>query len=135
MILLFVTWGTTYSPLWLYKILCIEKIYKMSHFKKMKTSNEAILKLQEEATEIICANKIPHDFRKHLVEISEKLLSISKENPNSFEITEEFQGLIYCLCKLAVCPPGTIDYETYYLIFRTIIALSIYFFSISKSHF
>ena len=74
----------------MYKILCIEKIYKMSHFKKMKTSNEAILKLQEEATEIICANKIPHDFRKHLVEISEKLLSISKENPNSFGITEEF---------------------------------------------
>ena len=101
----------------------------------MENSNDEIFKLLSSASEIFGAGKIPDDFIPLLKQISEGLLSTNSNESNSIKITENFQGLVYCLCKLIVVSRDQIDNETFYLIFKTIISLTLHFFSSSKNEF
>ena len=99
------------------------------------SSNDEIFRLLSSASEIFGAGKITEDFVPLLRKISEELLSTNSNDPNSIEISENFQGLVYCLCKLIVVSREQIDSDTFYLIFKTIISLTLHFFSLSKTQF
>ena len=101
----------------------------------MEDFNDPIFSLLSSAAEIFGTGKIPENFVPLVKQISVRLLSSQTSDPNCIKITENFQGLIYCLCKLCVVSRNQINNETYILIFQTIIALILHFFSLSKTQF
>ncbi|EAY04020.1 hypothetical protein TVAG_055060 [Trichomonas vaginalis G3] len=102
----------------------------------MQDDQDPAILLQKLGTKIIQFRTIPKNFPILLHAFSEKLLtSSSKNDPNQVKITEDFQGSVYILCKLAIVCHDCIPEDVFFLIFRTISALNLHFFSISKSEF
>ena len=97
--------------------------------------SDKILILQQQATEIFGTGKMDPQFVPLLKELSEKLLSSQTSDPNCIKITDEFQGLIYCLCKLCVVSHESLSNDVFFLVFRTIAALTLHFYALSCQDF
>lgn len=102
----------------------------------MNIDEDPAILLQQLGTKIIQFQQVPPQFPVLLQSFSEKLLrSSSKNDPNPVKITEDYQGSVYILSKLAISSHDVIPPEVFFLIFRTIAALNLHFFSVSKHEF
>ena len=96
---------------------------------------EQIVAISEECSFILENLKCPPAFEKEVNTISELLLSEPSSKSPLTSISEEYQGLIYLMCKVLIRSRDCLPKSTVLSLFRAIISFLLFFFSADRSKF